>query len=70
MSTKATPQSQLVQQQQQQFAFQQQMHLNSLQILLTSYKDIPAEDPIKDKLSQAVIELLQPFLPVSSVITE
>ena len=70
MSTKGIPQSQQLQQQQQQLAFQQQMHLNSLQILLTSYKDIPESDQIKSQLAKAVLELLQPFLPASTIITE
>ena len=70
MSTKGIPQTQQLQAQHQQLAFQQQMHLNSLQLILNIYKDIPSEDPLKPKLLTAATELLQPFLPASSIITE
>lgn len=67
MSTKAISQSS---QQAQQLAFQQRMHLDSLQMLLKSYTDIQSDtDPVKAKLSTAISQLLEPFLPASTIIT-
>jgi len=68
MSTKATPQSQI---QSQQLAFQQRMHLDSLKMLLDAYGSLPSEtDPVKLKLTLAINQLLEPFLPASTVITQ
>jgi hypothetical protein len=67
MSTKATPQAQLMQQQ---MHMQQQMLLSSLQMFLNAYKDLSPEDSLKPKLQSVISELLQPFLPASKVITE
>ncbi len=68
MSTKAIPRTQIDAVQAQHAAQQQQLHFHALQILLTGYKDVPTESPLKSKLELAIIELLQPFIPQSNVI--
>lgn len=74
MSTKGIPQSQIQQQQlmhqQQQYIQHQRMLIDSLQMLFSSYKELPETDPLKSKLQTAISELLQPFLPASKVVTE